>query len=133
MDTVNRMTCDHYTREQWDDAAAQMAALLQEHVFDRHFGACPWFVERYFVFFGNEGPSNVAAMLASVRQEIEMAPGMEEVGAGTDVEGYSWALIVRVDDAPNTGTDNVCAIMRHRINRAWRIARGILSEKPGNG
>lgn len=133
METTKRMTCDYYTQEQWNQAAAQMAGLMNEHVFDRHFGASPWLVERYFVFFGNEGPANVAAMLATVRQEIEMIPGMREVGAGTAEDGYSWAIIVDAADVLADGTDDVCEIMQVAINRAWRIARGVLEDAAGQG
>ena len=133
METMKRMSCDFYSREQWNAAAIQMASMMQEHVFDRHFGVSPWVVERYFVFFGNEGPSFVAAMLATIRQEIDMIDGMEEVGDGVAEGGYTWALIVRADGVLADGTDDVCEIMQEAINRAWRIARGFLSDKAGQG
>jgi len=133
METMKRMSCDYYSREQWNAAAVQMASMMHEHVFDRHFGVSPWVVERYFVFFGNEGPSFVAAMLATIRQEIDMIDGMEEVGAGTAEGGYTWAVIVRADGVLADGTDDVCEIMQEAINRAWRIARGFLSDKAGRG
>ena len=133
METMKRMSCDFYSREQWNAAAVQMASIMQEHVFDRHFGVSPWVVERYFVFFGNEGPSFVAAMLATIRQEIDMIDGMEEVGAGTAEGGYTWAVIVRADGVLADGTDDVCEIMQEAINRAWRIARGFLTDKAGRG
>jgi len=133
MEMTKRLTCDHYTQEQWNQAAAQMAGLMHEHVFDRRFGASPWLVERYFVFFGNEGPANVAAMLTTVRQEIEMIPGMREVGAGTAEDGYSWAIIVDAEDVIADGTDDVCEMMQDAIGRAWRIARGFLADDEGRG
>ena len=133
METMKRMSCDFYSREQWNAAAVQMASIMQEPVFDRHFGVSPWVVERYFVFFGNEGPSFVAAMLATIRQEIDMIDGMEEVGAGTAEGGYTWAVIVRADGVLADGTDDVCEIMQEAINRAWRIARGFLTDKAGRG
>lgn len=133
MATGNRMTCDFYSREQWDAAAAQMAAIMHEHVFDRHYGVSPWVVENYFVFFGNEGPSHVAAMLATVRQEIDMIEGMEEVGVGTAEGGYTRALIVRVHDGLADDSDHVCEIMQEAINRAWKIARGFFADAPGRG
>ena len=133
MDESRRMNCDFYSREQWDAAAAQMAHMMQEHVFDRHFGVSPWFVENYFVFFGNEGPCHVGAMIETVRQEIDMIDGMDEVGVGTTTEGYSWGLIVRADGMLADGTDDVCAIMQDAINRAWKIARGFLKDPAGRG
>lgn len=133
METMKRMSCDFYSREQWDAAASQMAAMVHEHVFDRHIGACPWVVENYFVFFGNEGPSNVAAIVATVRQEVDMIDGMEEVGVGITAGGYSWAMIVRADGMLADGTDDVCDVMQKAIQRAWMIARGFLSDTPGRG
>ena len=133
METQKRMSCDFYTREQWDAAAAQMATVMHEHVFDRHYGVSPWVVENYYVFFGNEGPSHVASMLATIRQEIDMIYGMEEVGVGTTSCGYTWALIVRGEWVDACGTDDVCEVMQEAINRAWRIARGFLSDKSGKG
>jgi len=128
-----RMTCDFYSREEWNQAATQIAGLMQEHVFDRHFGVCPWFVERYFVFFGNEGPSHVSAMVETVRQEIEIIEGMKEVGFGTSEDGYSWAVIVSAEKVFADGTDEVCEIMQQAISRAWRIARGFFDDKPDRG
>ena len=133
METAKRMTCDFYEQGQWNAAAAQAAELMKEHVFDRHFGVSPWFVERYFVFFGNEGPSHVAAMVEVVRQEIDMIHGMKEVGVGHCAEGYSWALIVDAEDVLADGTDGVCEIMQAAINRAWRIAHGFLADDEGKG
>lgn len=130
---TKRMNCDFYSREDWDRAASQAAAMMREHVFDRHFGVSPWFVERYFVFFGNEGPCYVAAMIDTVRQEIEMIDGMEEVGVGTAADGYSWAIIVRAEDVMADGTDHVCQIMQEAIERAWRIARGFFADPAGRG
>lgn len=133
MDGTRRMNCDFYSREGWDRAASHAAAMLHEHVFDRHFGVAPWLVERYFIFFGNEGPSHVAAMIETVRQEIEMIDGMKEVGVGTAADGYSWALIVCAEDVLADGTDDVCEIMQQAIERAWRIARGFLGDPTGRG
>lgn len=135
MTTIRKMTCDFYTHEQWNEAAVQMANLVQQHVFDRHFGACPWFVERYFVFFGNEGPSKVAALMTTVRQEIEMIHGMREVGCGVSTEenGYSWALIVNVEDMLADGSDDVCEQMEEAMQRAWLIARGFIGDADGRG
>jgi hypothetical protein len=133
MVTIKQMSCDYYTREQWDKAASQIAEMLHEHVFDRHFGVCPWLVERYFVFFGNEGPANVASMLTTVGIEIELIEGMEQVGVGTTADGYSWAIIVNAENVFADGTDEVCEIMQHAIERAWRVARDLLEDKPGNG
>jgi hypothetical protein len=131
METMKRMSCDFYSREQWDAAAVQMAEMMQKHVFDRHFGVSPWVVENYFVFFGNEGPCYVSAMLATVRQEIEMMDGMVEVGVGVTTDGYSWALIVRVDGLLADGTDDVCEFMQRAIVRAWNISRGFFADAPG--
>jgi len=135
MTTMRQMTCDFYTPEKWNDAAVQMANLMQEHVFDRHFGVCPWFIEGYYVFFGNEGPSHVAALMTTVRQEIEMIAGMREVGAGvsTNESGYSWAIIVNTYDMLPDSTDEAIEEMEDAIARAWRIARGFVSDAEGKG
>ena len=66
-------------------------------------------------------------------EEIDMIDGMEEVGAGTAEGGYTWAVIVRADGVLADGTDDVCEIMQEAINRAWRIARGFLTDKAGRG
>lgn len=135
MTTIRKMTCDFYTQEQWNDAAVQMGNLVQQHVFDRHFGVCPWFVEGYYVFFGNEGPSNVAALMATVRQEVEMIDGMREVGAGVSTEesGYSWSLIVNTYEVFPDSTDDMIEQMEEAISRAWKIARGFVGEPAGRG
>ncbi len=129
------MTCDFYTQAQWNAAAVQMADLLQEHVFERRFGACPWLVGGYYVFFGNEGSEHVSALMTTVRQEIEMLPGMREVGYGVSTEenGYSWALIVDAADMLADDTDDVCDQMQEAIFRAWKIARGLLTNPTGRG
>jgi hypothetical protein len=135
MTTMRKMTCDFYTQEKWNDAAVQMANLVQEHVFDRHFGVCPWLVEGYYVFYGNEGPSHVAALMTTVRQEIEMIYGMREVGAGvsTQENGYSWAIIVSAYEMFPNSTDDAIEQMEQAIGRAWMIARGFVSDAEGRG
>lgn len=126
------MSCDVYTRQEWDAAAAQAAALLHEHAFDRHFGVTTWIMPQYFVFFGNEGPAFVAAMLEMVRQELEMVPGIDEVGAGATECGYSWAMIVWAHGATGSA-DKICAKLLNRMARAWRLARGLLNDRAGQG
>jgi hypothetical protein len=135
MDTTRQMSCDFYTREQWDEAASQMADMLQQHVFDRHFGVAPWLVEEHYVFFGNEGATYINALVETVRQEIEMMVGMQELGMGISKDGYSWAIVVKIDheqagfDYPDT--DDALRVMETRLHRAWRISRGILQDEPG--
>jgi hypothetical protein len=87
------------------------------------------------VFFGNEGDIHVGPLVETVRQEIEMIPGMREVGWGvsTTEDGYSWALIVNAENVLADGTDGVCYVMERAIQRAWKIARGFLSEPAGRG
>jgi len=135
MDTKRRLTCDFYTRDQWNEAASQMADLLQQHVFDRHFGVAPWLVEEHYVFFGNEGEAHIEALVETVRQEIEMMVGTRELGMGISKDRYSWAIVVKIDHEQTgleiVGTDDALSVMEARLHRAWRIARGILEDEPG--
>jgi len=135
MTTLKKMTCDFYTQEQWNQAAVQMADMVQQHVFDRHFGVCPWFVERHFVFFGNEGRKHVAPLVETVRQEIELIDGMRELGVGVSTleDGYSWAMIVNVEQMMADDSDDVCEQMEQAMQRAWKIARGFITDAPGRG
>ena len=103
----------------WNEEARREANRAYEEMFSAHRGAFPSRVVGHTVIFGNDAYTSdgrTRAEVAKLRDYLG-AKGIQEVGFGTgDVEGYTWAMIVRSGDSPALHT---------AVWWAWGHASGI--------
>jgi hypothetical protein len=92
---------DHLMSSDRSEEGIQAANYLHEEHFESHRGAVLW-EPGVVVIFGNDGYSQDER----TRKEVELvreklrAAKIKEIGFGTDTAegGYTWALLVEVDD-----------------------------------
>jgi hypothetical protein len=84
----------------WDIEASAAARDANENHFEAYRGVVPWQRPGILAVFGNDGYDDprVRWYVARFRAEIERT-GCPVLGFGTDCDGYSWAMLVKSDDA----------------------------------
>jgi hypothetical protein len=85
----------------WSKEAIQAANYLHQEHFEAHRGAVLW-EPGVVVIFGNDGylqDERTRKEVEVVREKLR-ATNIKEIGFGTDTaeDGYTWALLVEVDE-----------------------------------
>jgi hypothetical protein len=120
---------------------SRAAQYLHNHHFSAHRGAILWY-SNVTAIFGNDGfvgvpPEDPKAVEAQQRTRAEVVGvrdelttmGIEELGFGTDIGGYSWTLLVRTGEVRSmnelvwkhfsSGASNNEYQQRKAVDRLW--------------